>query len=67
MVIEVIPQDSKQGLSQEAERKIVVLFNPWCKGRSIGLHQLLTVSLSYLCVQKTRCIYQGTLRQMNTS
>lgn len=31
-VIEVVPQHSKQGQRQEAERSIVVLFNPWCEG-----------------------------------
>ena len=32
IVVEVTPQDSKQGERQDVDREMVVLFNPWCRG-----------------------------------
>lgn len=32
IVVEVTPQDSKQGERQDVDREMVVLFNPWSRG-----------------------------------
>ena len=37
--IEVIPEDSRSGNKHEVEKEIVVLFNPWCKGKEKGIER----------------------------
>ena len=57
VVVEVAPEGSKRGEEQDAEREVVVLFNPWCKG------------MLYLALSALTCTYTNvacTLQDVNT-
>ena len=54
MVVEVAPEGSKRGEEQDAEREVVVLFNPWCKGMKHMLYLALS-ALTYMYMYIAVC------------
>ena len=52
MVVKVAPEGSKRGGEQDADREVVILFNPWCKGMKHMLPPASILTCSCLSFSK---------------